>query len=195
MKKLAVVPYDVDKSYDFYDDRLIVDGRTIAYDEIQGYGYLLTHKSNSVNFIPISNSTNFTIYLDLGGETFQFGRYANSAMAIKTKKQKTIDLIFSEVYKCVEILIAPLVFAKCKEVLRNNGELKIGTFTITRHELIKKSLFGSKTLPLSEYGQTTVGQGMVKVFAKNNKLFFSCALSVMNAPIIGPMLDGLTNRG
>lgn len=195
MKKLAVVPYDIDKSYDFYDDRLIVDGRTIEYDEIQGYGYLLTHKSNSVNLIPVSNSTTFTVYLDLGNEIFQFGRYANGAMSFKTNKQKTIDLIFSEVYKCLEILIAPQVFSKCKDVLRSNGELKIGSLTITRHEIIKKSTFGTKSLPLSEYLQTTVGQGMVKVYGQNNKMFFSCALSVINAPLIGPMLNGLTNKG
>jgi len=195
-KKLAEVPYDTGKSYDFYEDKLLVDYREISYGSIVGYGYLLTHKSNSVNFIPVSNSTTFTIYFDLGGEKFQFGRYANGAMAFKTSKQKTVDLIFSEVYKCLEILIAPLVFEKCLNTLRGAGELKIGGLTISGTELSKKGLFGGvKTLPLSEYETTTIAQGAVKVYGRNKKLFFSCPLSVINAPLTGAILETLTTSG
>ncbi|MCX6727850.1 MAG: hypothetical protein NTX11_03505 [Candidatus Saccharibacteria bacterium] len=70
MKKIATVPYAPGKSYDFYSDHCVINGEEIEYDQIEGYGYLLTHKSNSVYFIPVANSTSFSFDFDLGGNIF-----------------------------------------------------------------------------------------------------------------------------
>lgn len=189
MEKIATVPYAQGQAYDFYEKGCVIDGEKIRYDDIKGFGLLLTHKSNSVNLVPISNSTSFSVEFDLGDRIFHFGRSSSNAMLFKSKKQKTIDLVYSEVVKCIEALIAPRVLEKCLHEFKTNGQLKIGDLTITTTKLIKKGMFGSKELPIEEYTDTRVNQGRVSVLNKKGKAFYTVSLSGINAPLIQPIMD------
>lgn len=197
MKKVASVPYAVGEAYDFYDDRLIIDGTEILYHEILGYGYLLTHKSTSINLIPAANSTSFNVTLVLNdGQKFKFGRHAGSVMYFKTEKQRTVDLIFSEVIKCIEVLVAPNVYEKLINYLAQDGaSIQIGKLIITKQGLTYKRNWGKKYLYPDEYYGADITQGQVHVWGvdrrKGSKKFFSCTLSYINAPLLPYILNTL----
>lgn len=193
MKKVAVVPYAPGKAYEFYDDRLIVENKVIHYSEIRGYSYILAHKKTSIDLIPAGNSTNFTVYFDIGQKKpFNFGRSASGLMYFKTDKQRTLDVIFSELVRCIEALIAPDVFRKLViPVVTENKPLTIGKLTITKAGLTKKTTFGQKNIIASDIGWAGIQQGYAIIKDGRNKAFFSCHLSTMNAPLIPDILNAL----
>jgi hypothetical protein len=189
MEKLAAVPYAPGKSYDFYEDMCVINDEEISYNDIDGFGYLLTHRQNSIYFVPIANSTNFTFNIALGNRNFNFGRSASGLMFFKGQNQKTVDLVFLEVYKCFFHFIAPLVFEKCIHQLRSKHSLKIGNLTISTTGLSKKGMFKEKSIRLSEYSHTTIAGGRIVIHTKDGKQFYSTSLSVINAPLIGDIID------
>jgi len=190
MGLLASVPYAVGKSYDFYDDRLEVEDSIMYYNDILGYAYLLTRVSNSVNFVPTHTTTKFTVYLDYGAsKPFSFGRSSSAPLASKSSKQKTVELVYSEVVKLLGYFIAPLVYEKCIQVLNDDGYIMIGKLEISYDGLFKKTLMSKKSLPKDEYLGSDVLQGKVRVFSNDQKVFYSCSLSEMNAPLISPILN------
>jgi len=193
MKKVAIVPYAPGRAYEFYDDRVIIDDTIIHYSEIKGYSYLLSHKKTSIDFIPAGNSTSFTVYFDVGQKKpFHFGRSHSSVMYFKTDEQRTLDVIFTELVRCIEALIAPDVFKKLVlPIVAENMPLTIGSLTINQAGLTKKTTFGQKSIYASEIGWAGVHQGFAIVKDSRNKNFFSCSLSTMNAPLIPDILNAL----
>lgn len=194
MKLLAQVPYDTEKSYDFYEDRLVVDGSEFKYEDIDGYGYLLMTKSTSINLIPVGNSTSYSFHIFEGDQEYRYDKSAGNVMLFKNKKQKTINVIFTELVTCVQTFIAPGVFAKNLNLFKEQGWLTLAGLTLSEDTLIKKTMFGQKELHLSEYGQTVIAAGRVKVYNANNKLFYDGSLSEYNAPLMGAILDTLVGK-
>lgn len=193
MPKIASVPYAPGLSYDFYDNKLVIGSDEIAYRDIEGYGFLLTHKKQSVNFIPIANSTRFTFLLDLGDDgIYKFGSNSSGISAFRTNKQRTMDTVYSETVKCMNALITPMVLEKMFNTLDEDGEVRVGKLIIRPDELVKKTTFSSKDLPLSKYSAYKFAQGKVNLYQKDKKVpFYSDFLSTINAPLLPDFLAHL----
>jgi hypothetical protein len=191
--KIASVPYAPGLSYDFYDDKLVIGSDEIAYSDIDGYGFLLTHRTQSVYFVPVANSTKFTILLDLGDKgIYKFGSNSAGVSAFRTDKQKTMDTVYSETVKCTDALIAPIVIEKMFNTLKEGGEVTVGRLTIRPNQLIKKTTFSTKELPLSKYSAYKFAQGRVNLYQNDKKgAFHSDLLSTINAPLLPTFLGYL----
>lgn len=194
MKLLAKVPYDVDKSYEFYNDRLVIEEAEYFYKDIDGYGFGLTHSSTSIYLVPVGNSSSYIFRLWIGDKMYGLNKSASNVMLFKNKKQRTIDMIFSELVQCVEAFIAPEVYKKNIDLYFEQGWINLGEITLRDGVLYKKGFFGTKELSLNEYGFTSIQQGTVNIYNSNKKLFYSCSLTEYNAPLIGVFLDALTGR-
>jgi len=193
MKRVAAVPYAPGRAYEFYDDRVIIDDAIIYYSEIIGYSYHLTHKKTSVNLIPAANTTSFRVYFDIGERhPFNFGKSSSSVMYFKSDKQRTLDVIFTELVRCIEALIAPEVFKRLiLPIVTENKALTIGKLTINQFGLSKKTNFGNKSLYASEIGSSSIRQGYAIVSDYQDKNFYTCHLSTMNAPLLPDIINAL----
>ena len=191
-KPLAVVPYDTGKSYDFFEDKISFENGSIYYKDIRGFGYLLSRTKNSIDFIPTYNSSEYRVKFDIGeSKPLVIGKSASAPLFLKTNKQQTINLIFVELVKCIDALIAPSVFVKCMESYRKNGSISIGDLTITEHGIAAKSTFRTKTLLAGDYSGTTAHQGHAYIANSEGKIFKSISLLEINAPLLQPILDTL----
>jgi hypothetical protein len=185
---LAKVPYKNGGSFDFYDDYLAFDGNEIDYDIIEGYSYHLQNTSQSVYFIPVANYTKMSVSFWVGGNrVVHFNRSASAAMLIKGDRQKTVELVFSELVKCIEALVAPIVVPKWIDRIRRGESLQVGGITISEDSITKKTAFGQKEM--QEYGFYRIVQGSVYLYDPSGKIFTHAALSIINAPILPYLLD------
>lgn len=184
---LATVPYAPGKSFDFYNDVVTFLKYEIAYDDIDGYSFGLLDKSYSVSYIPVGNSRSININFLVGRRAVSFTKSASSPMLFKGDRHDTIQLIFSELVKCIETFVAPYVFEKLCLQLDEGASIKIGGLTLTNDSIIKKVPFGKKEM--EEYGYTSIEQGYVKIHYPNGEVYDSISLSVMNAPMVPYILD------
>lgn len=192
MERIATVPYAPGQAYDFYEDRLVVNGSEILFEDIDGYSYSLTHSSQSVYLVPVANSASFSINIDVGNKKpFSFGRRASAPMLFKTEKHRTVDIIFAEVVKCLDVLVAPFVLRKLGRELDETSAIHIGNLTISTDGLQTKGFRKVKRLPSGSIGSCKMAQGFVRVSDKNGKQFFSCSMNVINAPLLPDILDAL----
>ena len=65
---VASIPYADGKSIDYYEDRIVFNDKEIFYEDITGYGYLLSTYRHSVNYIPTYNSKTVTLSLSTGDD-------------------------------------------------------------------------------------------------------------------------------
>jgi hypothetical protein len=189
-KKIASVPYEKNESFDFYEDKMIFDSKEIKYNILEGYGYLLTNGSTNIYGIPASNSTSFDIRFSVGGnKTIEFSKSTTSAMLFKGEKHDVVGLIYIELVKCIEAIIAPYIYQKLWDKLLSGNEIMIGGLTISIDSIRKKSFWGEKEMV--QYGQTIIGGGFVTVKDANGKIFHSSSLCNINAPLLKPILDNI----
>ena len=190
LKLLAQVPFAPEESFDFYEDRLVVNQDEYLYENIEGYGFLLTNKSQSVNFIPIANSTVYELNIFEKGQRYTYSKNAGNAMLFKNNKQRTVAVIYVELVKCIDTFIAPHVYQKVIKDYEENEHIVIGGLTLDGDAIIKKGAFGrQKELSLGYYTGTRIEAGQVKICGPGNKIFYQCALSQYNAPLAGPILN------
>lgn len=192
MTLLAQIPYGINKSYDFYSDRLISDDKEILYRDMAGYGYSLTNSSFSLNFLPIVNSTGYSFRIYTDHNSFNFSKTGSNLMNFKNKKQKAMNIIFGEIVKCTDAILLPQILEGSLNNYRLGNPINLGTLTCVNGMLIKKTTFGQKELNLSDYGQTVLAAGRVKIMNKRGEPFYICSLDEFNAPLIGNILDNLT---
>jgi len=193
MAKIASVTISEDESYDFYNDKLVVGTDEIPYESIEGYGFLLTHRKHGVDFVPVINTTSFTILLDLGEDgIYRFGDHSFGVSAFRTNKQRTIDQIYADTVKCIDSILTPMILKKMFKVLREEGEVAVGKLTIQPDTLINVTMFRTKQLPLSRYTSYKFAQGKVHLYENGRSLpFFSTYLSTINAPLLPAFLGYL----
>lgn len=194
MKIIASVPYADNASYDFYEDRMMDGEVEYLYDEIDGYGFSLTHHSTSIYYVPVSKSADFIFIFEVAGQVYHLKGRSGGVMSFKNEKVQTNDLIFSELYKCVQTLIAPVIVKKCIDTFANTGRLSIDTLTITNEGIEKKQFFKSKILPFDQYHRTEISQGRVYIYSTKGKLFYNASTEDINAPLLGYILDILLGR-
>jgi len=197
MTKIASVAISEDESYDFYNDRLVVGVDEIPYECIEGYGFLLTHRKQGVDFVPVANSTKFTILLDLGKDgVYKFGDQSFGVSAFRTSKQRAIDQIYTDTVKCIDTILTPMILKKMFNTLREEGEVAVGKLTIHPDKLINVTTFRTKRLPLSSYTSYKFAQGKVHLYESGRSLpFFSTYLSTINAPLLPAFLGYLLKFG
>jgi hypothetical protein len=194
-KLLAQVPYAPEESFDFYDDRLVINQDTFLYGDIEGYGFLLTNKSQSINFVPISNSTSFELNIFENKQKYTYSKNASNVMLFKNNKQLTVNLIYTELVKCIDAFIAPYVYQRVLKDYEESERIVIGGFTLDGDVMIKKGAFGGqKELNFGYYTGTKIVAGQVKICGPDNKVFYQCSLSQYNAPLAGPILDTIFDR-
>ena len=76
--------------------------------------------------------------------------------------------------------------------LNEDGEVKVGKLIIRPDELVKKTTFSSKEIPLSKYSAYKFAQGRVNLYQKDKKVaFYSDMLSTINAPLLPTFLAHL----
>lgn len=194
MKLIAEVPYADGKSYKFYEDRFVDDDLELLYTSIDGYAYLLTNQSQSINFIPLANSVSYVIRLYADGVKHEFGKANSNVMLFKTNRQRTTKIIYEELVQCIEALIAPHVFRNALRRWLEDTYITIGGLTIDQEYLTCKKVFGTKSIPIEEYWHTEISQGQVNVYTTSKKIFYSCQLDEYNAPLMGPLLDMISGR-
>ncbi len=194
MEPLAVIPYSKNKTIDFYEDRFNFKNNEILYESVNGYSYSITHTTGSIYFIPLANSTRLNLSIDDGTKKLKtFSKEIASGFIYKGKGQLTVETIFSELVHCLNTFIAPIVYKKLVEEIVEYGSANIGNITIQKDSLSTKGLFKEKELSYADYGETIINQGVVYVKSKNGKVFYSCALGVMNAPLLPVLIDTMKN--
>ena len=195
MAKIASVNISENESYDFYDDKLVIGEDEIPYQYIEGYGFLLTHRKQGVDFVPVANSTSFTIFLDLGENgVYKFGDRSFGVSAFRTNKQRAIDQVYSDTVKCIDSILTPMVLKKMLTTLKEDGEVAVGKLTIQPDTLFNVTSFRTKQLPLQRYTSYKFAQGKVSLYESGKSLpFFSTYLSTINAPLLPAFLGYLLN--
>ena len=173
MTRVASIVVSEDESYDFYDNKLIVGEDEIPYEYIQGFGFLLTHRKQGVDFVPIANSTSFTILLDLGKNgIYKFGHRSLGVSAFRTNKQRSLDRVYSDTIKCIDELLSPLILKKMLNTLSENGEVSVGKLTIKPDYLFNVTSFRTKQIPLHKYTSYKFAQGKVRLYESGKSLPF-----------------------
>ena len=192
MEPVVIIPYEKNKTIDFYEDRFCFAKYEILYESVNGYSYSITHTTGLVYFIPLANSTRIAFTIDDGSKKLKsFNKEIAAGLTYKGKGQARVETIFSELAYCLDKYIAPIVFRKLLEEIVEYGYVEIGGLKICKDHLAIKGFFKEKYLSYSEYGSSITAQGTVTVYSKDNKYFFSCLIGVMNAPILGTLIDCL----
>ena len=188
---VASVPYAEGKSIDYYEDRIVFNNKEIFYEDITGYGYLLSTYRHSINLIPTYNSKTVTLSISTGDDkrATVFSREFAMPMRFHSQKQADLDVIFSEIVKITDAILAQRVVNELYRKVRNGETLDIGGLIIEEDSIRRKGTFKEKEL--DEYGQTLIHAGHVFVMDGQNKQFFSMSLGAVNAPLLGSLLDAL----
>lgn len=188
---IASIPYADGKSIDYYADRIIFNNKEIFYDDITGYGYLLSTYRHSINLIPTYNSKTVSLSLSTGndGKPTVFSRKIEMPMWFHSQKQADLDIIFSEIVKITDAVLAQRVINDLYRRVKNGETLDIGGLIIEEDSIRRKGTFKEKEL--EEYGRTYIGAGQVVVEDGRGKQFFSTSLGRINAPLLGSLLDAL----
>lgn len=188
---VASIPYAEGKSIDYYDDHIILKNKAIYYEDITGYGYLLSTYHKSINFIPIANSKTVNLSISTGNDrkAVVFSRKIEMPMYFHSKKQADLDVIFSEIVKITDAVLAQRVLNDLYRKVRNGETLDIGGLIIEEDSIRRKGTFKEKEL--EEYGRTLIHAGQVFVMDGQDKQFFSTSLGRINAPLLGSLLDAL----
>lgn len=116
-------------------------------------------------------------------------------MNFKNDKQKTTQLVYEELTKCIDTLLAPTVFRNILNAYIAEGYVTIAELTIDSESLTCKAFFGkTKSLPLEDYSHTNLSQGTVSVYGRNDKLFYSCNLNDYNAPLMSSVIGVISGQ-
>jgi hypothetical protein len=188
---LATVPYAQGRAVEFYDDCVVFNSKQLNYEDITGYGYLLLNQSTSVFYIPILNSRSIKLAFSTGDDskpTF-FQREITNFLLLHSERQNELNLIFSELVKLTEVIIAPLVYENLIKAIRAGETVNIAGLHIGKDSVSRSGTFRSKEM--EQYGYASVGYGQVVVKDGEDKVFFSASLASINAPLIKPILDSL----
>ncbi len=188
---IASVPYAEGKSIDYYEDRIVFNNKEIFYEDITGYGYLLSTYRHSINYIPTYNSKTITLQISTGDDrkAAVFSRKVAMPSGFHSKKQADLDIIFAEIVKITDAVLAKQILQDLYRRVRHGETLNIGGLTIEENSVRRKGTFKEKEL--EEYGQTLIHAGHVFVMDGQNKQFFSMSLGAVNAPLLGSLLDAL----
>jgi len=188
---IASVPYAEGKSIDYYDDRIVFNHTEIFYDDITGYGYLLSTYRSSINMIPISNSKTVSLSISTGDDrkAVVFSRKYEMPMWFHSKKQADLDIIFSEIVKITDAVLAQRVINDLYCRVRKGESLNIGGLIIEENSVRKRGTFKEKEL--EQYGRSYISAGQVFVEDGEGKHFFSVSLGSINAPLLGSLLDAI----
>ena len=188
---IASVPYAEGKSIDYYEDRIVFNNKEIFYEDITGYGYLLSTLHNSINLIPTANSKTVELTISTGNDDkpILFKKKVEMPFWFHSKKQADLDIIFSEIVKITDAVLAQHVVNELYRKVRNGETLDIGGLIIEEDSIRRKGTFKEKEL--DEYGRTLIHAGHVFVMDGQDKQFFSMSLGAINAPLLGSLLDAL----
>lgn len=188
---LASIPYEKDKAIEYYDDCIVFNRSKIFYDDIAGYGYSLTSFSQSIYFIPTYNSKTVSLSFSLGNDTKPetISIKAEMAFGFHTQRQADLELIFAEIIRITDVILAQLVLDKLYARVRNGESLNIGGLIIEDNSIRRKGMFKEKEL--EQYGRTYTQAGQVVVEDGDGRRFFSTTLGNINAPLLGFLLDAL----
>lgn len=188
---IASIPYKNGKSIDFYEDRIILKNKEIYYDDISGYSFLLKSFQQSVYFIPIFNVRSVTFCISTGNDkkAVTFLRELLMPLWFHSRKQLDLDVVFSEVFKLSDALIAEHVLNKLMNQISDGESINIGGLIINKEYVKTQGAFKEKKL--QNYGRTYMSEGSVIVEDDQGRMFFSTSLGTINAPLLQPVLDAV----
>ena len=188
---VASIPYADGKSIDYYEDRIVFNSKEIFYEDITGYGYLLSTYRHSINLIPTYNSKTVTLSISTGDDrrAAVFSREFAMPMRFHSQKQADLDIIFSEIVKITDTVLAQRVINDLYRSVRGGETLDIGGLIIEEDSVRRKGTFKEKEL--EQYGRSYISAGQVFVEDGEGKQFFSTSLGRINAPLLGSLLDAL----
>lgn len=188
---LASIPFAKGKAIEYYTDRVIFNRSEIFYDDITGYSYSLTSFSQSIYFIPAYNSKTVTLSFSLGNDAKPktISIKADMISGFRTQRQADLELIFAEIIRVTDAILAQSVLNKLYSRVHDGESLNIGGLIIEKDSIKRKGMFKEKEL--EQYGRTSMQAGQVVVEDNEGKQFFSTTLGNINAPLLGSLLDAL----
>jgi len=188
---LASVPYAQGEAVEFYDDCVVFNSKQLKYKDITGYGYLLLNRSTSVLYIPIFNNRSIALSFSMGDDSKPtiFRREITNFLLMHSERQNELNLIFSELVKLTEAIIAPLVYKSLMRAIKTGETVNLAGLRIGKDSVSRSGLFRSKEM--DQYGYTSIGYGQVVVKDGAGNVFFSASLATINAPLVKPILDSL----
>jgi len=186
---IASIPYAGGRSIDYYEDRIIFENKEIFYDDITGYGYLLSTYRHSIYYIPVYNSKTVTLSISTGDDrkAAVFSMRVAMLSGFHSKKQADLDIIFSEIVKITDAVLAKQVLNNLYHRVRDGESLDIGGLIVEEDSVRRRGIFQEKEL--EQYGRTYISAGKVNVEDGEGKWFFSTSLGSINAPLLGSLLD------
>ncbi|MDO8443158.1 MAG: zinc ribbon domain-containing protein, partial [bacterium] len=197
--KRPIVSINISKTQTlvFYNEFLIYKGIRIKYKDIDGFSYSLTTTKHSINFIPTHTSSSFKIKLEAENNNYEINSSATSFMLFETNTQKEKKEIFGKIVYVIDNLIKPFALMNLLIKYAREKELKIGIYlTINSKGFYKKRFWRSPDfLSWDQYYNSVLDKGnfyiLMKDDTKKYKQFFSCPISVMNAPVLPEFLNFL----
>ncbi len=188
---VASIPYAEGKSIDYYDDRIVFNHKEIFYDDITGYGYLLSTYRHSIDLIPTHNSKTVSLSISTGNDKkpIVFSKTHTMPMGFHSQNQDDLDIIFSEIVKITDALLFRNILNDLYSRVKRGESLNISGLVIEEDSIRKRGMFKEKEL--EEYGQTYIRAGYVIVADGHGKQFFAMSLGAINAPLLGSLLDAL----
>jgi hypothetical protein len=193
MEPLITLPINSSQSVPFYEEFLIMNGAHINYKDIQGISHLLTNNKYSFNFIPTVSISSFSIKLVANGQTYQIGSSAAAPMFFQGSRKQVADRYAMMVYVLHQV-IGPYVIVNLLTNYSKGKQLKLGdSLSITPHGLYRSRLMGDpEHVEWHNYACSVFSEGKLWIFkfnsARQNKPYFNCLLSVMNAVVMPEVL-------
>jgi len=188
---IASIPFDEGKEIEYYEDRVIFNRNEIFYEDITGYAYSMTSFSQSVYFIPAYNSKTVTLSFSVGDDTKPISLVVKAEMlsGFHNQRQADLEVIFSEIIKITDAILAQAVLNKLYHRIKQGESLSVAGLIVEEDSIRRKGLFKEKEL--EQYGRTYLRAGQVIVEDGQGRQFFSVSLGTINAPLLGYLLDAL----
>ena len=140
-------------------------------------------------FMPVYNSKTVMLQISTGDDkkATVFSRKVEMPSGFHSEKQADLDIIFSEIVKITDAVLAQRVLNELYRKVRRGETLDIGGLIIEADSIRKKGIFKEKEL--DEYGTTLIDAGRVFVMDGQEEQFYSMSLGTVNAPLLGSLLN------